>query len=101
MGGRRTVVILIGVALGCIFLASAAAKGPGAGAKDQGPGRDETTILAKFADPAANDDDVVQQDGDQVVGETLTRTKIIKLKKGDSVDEKLAEYRAREAPTTR
>src|SRR4051794_7408006 len=95
MGGRR--ITLVGIAAVAALAVTSAQAAP----KDKdGKGkRDETTILVKFIQPGYNNDDLVQQDGDQAagaVGGLRTKTVIVKLKKGASVDDKIAEYEARD-----
>ncbi len=69
-----------------------------AGAKNRDDGdrwsRDESTILVKFA-ASADDDRIVADEGDSDVGETAGKVKIVKLKRGETVDEALANYRTR------
>jgi hypothetical protein len=94
MGGRR-ITLVVGIAAVAALVVTSAQAAP----KDKPGKRDETTILVKFAMPGYNNDDLVQQDGDSAagaVGGLRTKTVIVKLKKGANVDDKIAEYLARD-----
>jgi thermitase len=70
-----------------------------AGAQDDRDGepswwRDESTILVKFTAPA-DAGEIVAEEGDDEAGETTGRVRIVKLRRGKTVEEALARYRAR------
>src|SRR4051794_21996321 len=108
MGGRVTSFALVGLMATAIAAGPSLAGGPGPGAPGPKPDkadrpdkekRDQSTILVQFLEPGYSNDDLVQQDGDQAngaVGDLKTKTVIVKLKKDANVDDKIAEYEARD-----
>jgi subtilisin family serine protease len=86
--GRGVAALALGLAVAAAWAAAPAPAAP--------PPRDATTILVKFAAGHEADKAKVSAKGDAVAGETKTKTLVVKLHPGASVDEKLAEYQARD-----
>ena len=77
-------------ALGVALLLSVGARTATTG----GPPRDATTLLVKFVSPG-HEAGAIAAEGDKHLGDTATRTAIVKIGHGESVDKKIADYSSR------